>query len=657
MLLLAATAGAQNSPYTLYPAALASRGGDYDTGTIAAYDADGNPVVVSYYDRVGGSRTGEIVGDSVHSFVQWVGPDGGPVPLDQATRVSDDGADFAPYPWTTGPNFQEDSDCWRATFDALSATPGTYGILVPPSVVVGCETEVFDHWQVSNAITAGKCRTGEMGIGVVDGSIGGPADSVNPSSPPSFPSGPEYRIWTDLNNNLGMGATIEARYARVSPDTTAPLVTIAPSTVCASVEQHSSTLQADFSCQEPGGLGRGVASCVGTDAAGRVQDGDPLDASTVGAHMFTVTATDVAGNTRSSTVGYTVVGAPNTPPTLSLPSDQTVEATGPGGAPVDYAASASDAEDGLLPSGCTAASGSTFALGATRVSCSVTDSGGLTASGTFNVTVVDTTPPKLRNLPSDITAEATGPNGARVSWGPLAAEDLVDGSRGVYCSLDSVTTFFPLGTMTVSCSATDAHGNTATGPFNVTVVDTTPPTLHLPSDITTPATGPNGATVTYTATATDLVNSVQQVDCTPRIGQLVRSRHHDGALLGDRCLSQHRDWVVQSACDRADRDVAVVIAHPALATQPVTLTATVTPAPDGGAVAFDNCDAAIAGCGAVPVSTTTGIASCQTSALMPALSPRSATLKEPRRIVSRVSPVASSPTPTRAVRRPRLFQR
>ncbi len=51
----------------------------------------------------------------------------------------------------------------------------------------------------------------------------------------------------------------------------------------------------------------------------------------------------------------------------------------------------------------------------------------------------------------------------------------------------------------------------------------------------------------------------------------------------------------------------------ALATQAVTLTATVTPAPDGGTVAFDNGSGAIAGCGAVNV--TAGTASCQTSSL------------------------------------------
>jgi hypothetical protein len=66
-LLLAAPAGAMPSPYT-------------DTGSIAAYDADGNPVVVGYYDRIGGSPTALDAGDAVHSFLQWFGsPDGGPL--------------------------------------------------------------------------------------------------------------------------------------------------------------------------------------------------------------------------------------------------------------------------------------------------------------------------------------------------------------------------------------------------------------------------------------------------------------------------------------------------------------------------------------------------------------------------------------------------
>jgi hypothetical protein len=154
-----------------------------------------------------------------------------------------------------------------------------------------------------------------------------------------------------------------------------------------------------------------------------------------------------------------------TPPTLSLPPDQTAEATGPGGAIVTYTATATDAQDGPLTPTCSPASGALFSLGVTQVNCSVTDSSGLTASDSFTVTVADTTPPSLK-LPSDITAQATGPAGAAISY-TATATDLVDGSVPVSCTPASGSSF-PIGTTTVNCSATDAHGNTATGSFKVT---------------------------------------------------------------------------------------------------------------------------------------------------------------------------------------------
>jgi hypothetical protein len=206
---------------------------------------------------------------------------------------------------------------------------------------------------------------------------------------------------------------------------------------------------------------------------------------------------------------------PNTAPSLDLPADQTVEATGAGGATVYYAASASDTEDAVVTPSCSPASGSIFPLGITQVNCSVTDSAGATTIGMFNVTVVDTTAPTLA-LPANITAEATGSGGATVTYA-ASASDLVDGSVAINCTPTSGSTF-ALGATTVDCSATDAHGNTASGSFTVTVVDTTPPSLHLPADITKEATGPSGAAVSFTATATDLVDGSVPVACTPSSG-------------------------------------------------------------------------------------------------------------------------------------------
>jgi hypothetical protein len=206
----------------------------------------------------------------------------------------------------------------------------------------------------------------------------------------------------------------------------------------------------------------------------------------------------------------------NTAPTLTLPADQTVEATGPTGAVVTYTATANDVQDGALTPICSPASGSTVPLGVTQVNCSVTDSGGLATSGMFNVTVVDTTAPTL-NLPANITSEATGPSGAVVTY-TATATDAVDPTPTVSCTPASGSTF-PLDvTTTVNCTATDAHGNSATGSFTVKVVDTTPPTLTLPANITTQATGNSQAAVTYTATATDLVDGSVSVSCTPASG-------------------------------------------------------------------------------------------------------------------------------------------
>lgn len=70
----------------------------------------------------------------------------------------------------------------------------------------------------------------------------------------------------------------------------------------------------------------------------------------------------------------------------------------------------------------------------------------------------------------------------------------------------------------MNCTATDAANNTTSGSFAVTVVDTTAPALDLPDDITTPATEGDNADVTYTATATDIVDGTVTVNCTPPSG-------------------------------------------------------------------------------------------------------------------------------------------
>ncbi|MDP3816249.1 PxKF domain-containing protein [Pseudomonas sp.] len=188
-------------------------------------------------------------------------------------------------------------------------------------------------------------------------------------------------------------------------------------------------------------------------------------------------------------------------PTLDGLADQILEATNPAGAVATYTVTANDPEDGAIAATCTPASGSTFPLGSTTVGCEATDSDANLTSGSFTVTVVDTTPPTL-SLPTDIAAEATGPSGSMVSY-TATASDLVSGSVPVTCTPVSGSTF-ALGTTPVSCSVSDAAGNSASGGFSVTVVDTTAPEMTCPANVT----GVPGQTVDLgEATVSDAVDA------------------------------------------------------------------------------------------------------------------------------------------------------
>ncbi len=118
--------------------------------------------------------------------------------------------------------------------------------------------------------------------------------------------------------------------------------------------------------------------------------------------------------------------------------------------------------------------------------------------------------------PGDQVLEATGPGGAALTYS-ASATDAVDGTDSVSCSPDSGSTF-PLGTTTVNCSSTDSAGNMGHASFKVTVGDKTPPDLTVPADFSVEATGPAGATVTYSASATDLVDPSPTVSCSPASG-------------------------------------------------------------------------------------------------------------------------------------------
>ena len=264
---------------------------------------------------------------------------------------------------------------------------------------------------------------------------------------------------TDNHNNtatVSFGVTVR--------DTTAPTISGVPSNITTN-PTSSSGATVNYSLP------------TATDA---VDGSDPVNCAPASGSLFpdgvtTVhcTSTDSHNNTASAsftvTVGSGGGGGGGAPSGLSgLPSNMTVEATGPNGAKVQYTSPTATNGGGTLTAACVPASGSTFPFGATTVTCVA---GG--AQGTFVITVVDTTPPRITGA-NDATVDVNAAAGATVNYSLPTATDLVSGPEPVNCAPARGSTF-PLGVTVVHCTAKDAAGNTGEATLNVTVRDIVPP--------------------------------------------------------------------------------------------------------------------------------------------------------------------------------------
>ncbi|MBI1840147.1 MAG: HYR domain-containing protein [Verrucomicrobia bacterium] len=115
---------------------------------------------------------------------------------------------------------------------------------------------------------------------------------------------------------------------------------------------------------------------------------------------------------------------------------------------------------------CVPPSGSAFPLGSTVVTCTATDAAGNKAKCTFTVTVTpDHTPPTLHCPPRIFVASCTPP--VKVFYNVFATDNC-PGPIKIVCVPPSGSAF-GVGTTVVTCTATDASGNTTTCQFPVIV--------------------------------------------------------------------------------------------------------------------------------------------------------------------------------------------
>jgi subtilisin-like proprotein convertase family protein len=268
-----------------------------------------------------------------------------------------------------------------------------------------------------------------------------------------------------------------------------------------------------------GGSGDNYTNTVFMDGAPSITTGSPPFTGTFQAEGGTFAATfagepisgnwtlnicDDSGGDSGTLLSYCInfSQVPTTvgnPPTIVCPANITAS-NDPGtcGAVVNFAGVAFDDEDGNISDDivATPASGSTFAVGDTTVTLSVTDSDGNTSTCDFIVTVVDNEDPVA--VCQDITIDLDPVTGTAT----ITAADLDNGSMD-NCAIASMTldvsTFdcSNVGANTVTMTVTDTAGRTATCTSTVTVQDVTAPEVFCVGGfgIFTESEDFNGATI------------------------------------------------------------------------------------------------------------------------------------------------------------------
>jgi hypothetical protein len=112
---------------------------------------------------------------------------------------------------------------------------------------------------------------------------------------------------------------------------------------------------------------------------------------------------------------------------------------------------------------------------------------------------------------------------------PVASDNCTDVTvSSVRSDADAIDAPYPVGTTTITWTAKDAAGNTASATQSVTVLDKEAPVFPLSAQsiLTFNATSPSGAAVTYAVDATDNVG-VTSIACSPASGSVFRVGSHE----------------------------------------------------------------------------------------------------------------------------------
>ncbi len=197
--------------------------------------------------------------------------------------------------------------------------------------------------------------------------------------------------------------------------------------------------------------------------------------------FFQVGSTQVTCVTEvGPTCSFNVFVEDRTRPNITCPGNVTASApAGQSSAVVNYNAPVATDNCPFVAVSCTPTSGSTFPLGTTTVDCRARDEAVNETGCLFTVTVRDSSAPTIQCPANIVTQAPAGQNSTIVNYPAPTVSDNLPGATAS-CAPPSGSSF-PLGTTTVTCTATDADNNRSTCGFTITV-NGGPPTVRVMID-------------------------------------------------------------------------------------------------------------------------------------------------------------------------------
>ncbi|MCP3102986.1 HYR domain-containing protein [Myxococcus sp. K15C18031901] len=256
------------------------------------------------------------------------------------------------------------------------------------------------------------------------------------------------------------------------------------------------------------------------DLAPGPDSSSPTDLAVAGTHVFFQAWTRGAG---AELWAMKRAVQDTEPPVVTCPAAVTVEATQTYGQTVTFPrATATDTRDASPVVRYSHPSGGSFSQGTTSVGVAALDATGNSATCSFDVTVRDTQPPTITCGEPSLRREAWDSRGnhVHIPFGMVTATDVASTPEVTYDP--SSGGLFPLGTTSVTATARDGAGHTASCVFDVIVEDTTPPILgECPKGFVSEATGPDGAALSFDWPYTSDAVSTPSLSSTPAQGERV----------------------------------------------------------------------------------------------------------------------------------------